>query len=354
MVVNADAAERPGWLDALNGDPRAWLLSLESPAPRCLALRDLYDVPSDDPQLRRARDVALRADPIRAILAAQDPGGWWVKPGAGYGPKYLGTTWQIIFLEQLGADPDDPRIRAGCRYLLEHTAARTGGFGCSSRGTTKPPPPSSVLHCLNGNLLRALIGLGWLDDPRVREAIRWQADAIVGGGVRYYRAGVAGPGFRCGANDGLPCAWGAVRALGGLARVPADRRDAAVTAAIEAGTRFLLSRDPAVADYPMGYGNTRPSGSWFKLGFPCGYVTDVLANLEVLVDLGHGGDPRLRPALDWMLSLQDQAGRWCNQYAYNGKTWSDFERQGRPSKFVTLRVCRLLKRISDSEPVSAG
>ena len=32
-----------------------------------------------------------------------------------------------------------------------------------------------------------------------------------------------------------------------------------------------------------------------------------------------------------------------DEYAYNGKTWVDFERQGAPSKWVTLRACLVLK-----------
>ena len=113
--------------------------------------------------------------------------------------------------------------------------------------------------------------------------------------------------------------------------------------AIDAGVAFLLSRDPAVADYPMGWGNTRPSGSWFKLGFPSGYVADVLQNLEVLCELGSGRDPRVAPAIEWLLAKQDGQGRWRNEYAYNGKTWVDIERQGQPSKWVTLRACRALR-----------
>ena len=68
--------------------------------------------------------------------------------------------------------------------------------------------------------------------------------------------------------------------------------------AVEASVAFLLSRDPAVADYPMGWGNTKPNGSWFRLGFPSGYVTDVLQVLEALVAAGGGRDPRLANAVD--------------------------------------------------------
>ena len=291
----------------------------------------------------------MRGDPIASILAAQHPDGFWDKPGPGYATKYRGTVWQVIFLDQLGADPTDPRVRRACEYVLSHSVASTGGFGASGVAEEKPPPPSAVIHCLNGNLLRALIGLGWIDDERVRGAIAWEAQAITGeGDVRYFASGTSGPRFRCAANEKLSCAWGAVKALLGLARVPPWRQSRLVRSAIAEGAEFLLSRDPVVADYPMGWGNTRPGGSWFKLGFPSGYVADVLQNLEVLTELGYGDDPRLGGAIDWLLSKRLPDGRWKNEYAYNGKTWVDFERQGSSSKWVTLRACRLLGRFGPS------
>jgi hypothetical protein len=292
----------------------------------------------------------MAADPIAAILAAQRPEGFWEKPGAGYATKYRGTVWQLLFLDQLGADPADERVQRACDYVLGHSIAATGGFGASGR-LDRPPPPSAVLHCLNGNLLRAVIGFGRLDDDRVQRAIEWQARAILGEGVeRWYASGTSGPGFACAANEGLPCGWGAAKAILGLARTPEERRSPLLHRAIEAGVAFLLGRDPAVADYPMGWGNARPSGSWFKLGFPSGYVTDVLQVLEALSELGSGRDPRLARARDWLLTKQDDRGRWRNQYAYNGKTWVDVERQGEPSRWVTLRACRVLRRM---EPVAA-
>jgi hypothetical protein len=72
-------------------------------------------------------------------------------------------------------------------------------------------------------------------------------------------------------------------------------------------------------------------------------VADVLQNLEVLCELGYARDTRLRHALDWVVGKQDAQGRWRNEHAYNGKTWVDFERQGQPSRWVTLRACRVLK-----------
>jgi len=337
-----------GWRDSLRGDPLPWLLDEATPAVRHLALRQLLGRPPGDAEVAAARAAAMRDRPIAAILAAQDPAGWWGRPGAGYGPKYASTVWSLIFLDQLGADGDDPRVRAGCAYLIDHAQTASGGFGAVAAGEARPAP-STVVHCLNGNLLRALIGFGWLDDDRVQRAIDFQAAAITGEGeIRFYRSSMPGPGLRCGANDGQPCAWGGTKAVLALARVPAERRAAHVQRALDAGRDFLLSRDPAKADYPMGYGNTKPSSSWFKLGFPSGYVTDVLQVLEALTEAGAGGDPRLRPALDWLLAQQDEQGRWLNRYAYEGKMVVDIDVPGQPSKWVTLRACRVLRAVVDA------
>lgn len=307
---------------------------------RHLALRFLLDEPEDAPAVRRARARAMREPPIGPILEHQHPEGWWVKPGPGYAPKYTGTVWSLIFLDQMGADPRDPRVRRACSYVLDHTSTSNGGLGIS--GSHRLPPPSAVYHCLNGNLLRALIGFGWLDDPRVRGAVEWQARSITGEGFDgYYRSGTSGPGFGCAVNLGHPCAWGAIKALRGLARIPSRRRAAHVRRAVAAGASFLLSRDPLDADYPTG---TAVSSSWFRLGFPSGYVADVLQNLEVLAELGHARDPRLGRATDWLLSQRDEHGRWSNRYPYAGKLWGSVDRAGAPSKWVTLRACSFLRR----------
>lgn len=296
----------------------------------------------------------MRTPPISTILAAQDPEGWWVAPGPGYLPKYRATVWQLTFLDQLGADPEDHRVRTACSYVIGHAQTPAGGFGLRLHGEAAPPP-SAALHCLNGNLLRALIGFGWLADERVARAIDWQAAAITGEGeVRFYKSSLPGPGFRCGANDGLPCAWGATKAVRALARIPQELRAPHVQRALDAGVAFLLSRDPAAADYPMGYGQTKPNGSWFRLGFPSAYVTDVLQVLEACCEAGHAGDPRLRSAVSWLLDQQVAPGRWANRYDYAGKMLVDIDTQGAPSRWVTLRACRVLKAVEDSAAVGQG
>jgi hypothetical protein len=160
--------------------------------------------------------------------------------------------------------------------------------------------------------------------------------------LRFLKSGACSPGFRCSANDRLPCAWGAVKVLRALARVPAAMRSSPVESALQATTDFLFSVDPATADYPTGYSD-KPSRSWFRFGFPVFYVTDVLQIAEALTDAGYGGDSRLDSTYDLILSKQDKAGRWKMAYSYQGKTWADIEERQKPSKWVTLRALRVLR-----------
>ncbi len=329
------------WRAALDADPLPWLLEREDPAVRHLTLLRLCDEPEDSRETRRARRAAMRDDPIAATLSAQDPKGFWDRPGAGYGPKYTGTVWSVIFLEQFGADGSDPRIRTACRYVLDHTQGASGGFGATGALSERPPPPSTAIHCLHGNLLRSLIAFGWLDDERVKRAVAWEASAITGEGHdRFYASATSGPGFACGVNGGLPCGWGAVKAMRALASIPPRRRTRAVRAAIRQGIDFLLSVDPSTAAYPT---DTRVSSSWFKLGFPSGYVADVLQVGETLAELGLAKDPRLGGLVELVVRKQTVSGRWRNEYPYRGKTWVDVDRGSRPSKWVTLRAATFLK-----------
>ena len=118
------------WMDRLQADPLPWLLEPDpaNPGVRYFALRDLLDRPADDPAVTAAQEAIMASGPVPAILDAQTPEGYWAKPGTGYSPKYRATSWQILFLAELGADPADARVRRGCEYVLTHSVAANEAF----------------------------------------------------------------------------------------------------------------------------------------------------------------------------------------------------------------------------------
>ena len=324
-----------------------WLLEAENPVVRYLTLRDLLDRPAGDLELTAARTAAHITGVIPHILAEMQPEGYWIKPGYGYAPKYYGTVWSMILLGQLGAQvSEDERIARACTYVLEHTLLRDGQFSATGASGT------GNIDCLQGNLCAALIDLGCTDE-RVDLAFHWMARSVTGEGiapaterhapVRYYASGKCAPGFACSANNKLPCAWGAVKVLLAFSKLPRDRWTPLVERAVAVGLDFLLSVDPALATYPTGWSD-KPSGNWWKFGFPIFYVSDLLQNVEALVGLGCADDPRLQNALDVIRQKQDADGRWALDYHYNQKTWLHVGTKSKPNKWVTLRALRVLKQ----------
>jgi hypothetical protein len=193
-------------------------------------------------------------------------------------------------------------------------------------------------------MIFALIRLGYLEDPRVQTAIDWMARAIVGeGDFTYLKSGVTGPCFSCSANLAQPCGWGANKALRALAAIPEDKRSPVVERAIKVGVEFLFSSNPAEANYPS---TERVSSTWFKFGFPISYWSDVLETTSVLVDFGFGADPRLNHSYENILSKQDDRGRWVLENTLN-RMWVEIEKKKEPSKWVTLRALRVLKRAGE-------
>ncbi len=335
------------WLDHVQKTALDWLLEKdqENPSVRYLALKELLDLPESDQEVRAAFKDIMSSGPIPEILARQDAQGFWIEPGPGYLPKYTSTVWEIIFLAQLGANAGDARVRKGGDYLMAHARGKHGGFSMSAT-------PSGAVHCLQGNLCAAVSDLGFADDARLAKALDWMACSVTGDAYtdpegsttppQYYRSGISGPGFLCSANDHQPCAWGAVKVALGLSKVPPQKRNPMMNKAVQACVDFLLSVDPATADYPHPYA-PKASSSWFKFGFPVFYITDMLQILEALLGLGLAGDARLRNAIDLLSGKQDAQGRWLMEYSYNGKTLVEIEEKKQPSKWVTFRALRVLK-----------
>lgn len=334
------------WQSQVRGDSVSWLLQAEDPGVRYLALRDVVGLSDNDADFKSARNRAHKAGPIAKVLSRMNEEGYWARAGTGYGPKYKSTVWALLLLAQLGAKvTEDKRIEKACNYLLDHALLAGGQFSAMTNAS-----PSGTVDCLQGNLLWSLMELG-CTDPRLKSAYEWMARTTTGEGiapmkdkhapVRYY-AGKCGPGFACGANNKLPCAWGGCKVMLAFGKLPAGQRTPLIKRAIQQGVDFFFSVDPLTANYPNGWA-AKPSGNWWKFGFPVFYVTDILQVAEALASLGFAKDKRLANTIQFIREKQDEQGRWPMEYDYTGKTWQSYGKPKMPNKWVTLRALRVLK-----------
>jgi hypothetical protein len=306
-----------------------WLLEPGNPSARYLALRHLLGRPADDPQVGEARAAINDSPPVRAILGAQYPAGYWIKPDRGYSPRYKATIWQLIFLADLGATPTERIIRA-CEHVMTN-ALRTDHnlFSAHVHST-------GIWPCLNGDLLRAFLHLDLGDHPTVRAVIAALAERVLVDGWICVRNGRMSKEK----NTWQPCLWGCVKVLRGLAAIPKGQRTFAVRRAIERGADFLCAHDlaqdqaPALVDEPS---------HWLNFGFPVGYGSDLLEALLALVEVGVVPEEQ---TIQIVREKRDGAGRWRLEHALPS-TWAGFGAEGAPSKWVTIHALRALRMVVD-------
>jgi hypothetical protein len=308
------------WRALLKGDPVPWLLERSDPAVRALTLRHLLDRGPRDAELREARRDAMSSPPISTILKGQRPEGAWPGPDLKQwnASKYKGTHWSNLLLVEYGADPNDPRVRRGARWILDalgdHKASGLDWIFGRDHGVS----------CFTGSVVRYVAAAGYGADERLEPLVQ----RLVRESKKYDAA--------CYINGDQPCAWGYARLVWGLAALPETARTREVQRTLRRGVEFLLSYRVERGRYPT---DTAPSYLWRQLSFPLFYQADVLFVLRALDAAGAIDDDRAQPAIGWLLARQDARGRWGGRAPYAARMPSRVD----ASKWVTLQACTILK-----------
>lgn len=330
------------WKAVLKSDPTGWLLEEENPSVRFYTLTDILDKPEQDPEVQQAKRAIMQTGLVPEILRKQAEPAYRDSFSRFYTAKYTGLVWTLIVLAELGAEAVPP-IREQCEYLFQHAQERIdGGFSQNTAMKTGGGRATEVIPCLTGNLVWSLIRFGFEDDPRLQRAIDWL--------TRFMRF-----------NDGVEenpqrppydryeicwgkhtCFMGVVKALKGLSTILPERRTPEIDATLREAAEFMLIHHIYKRSHNLNR-NAKPG--WQKFGFPLMYQTDVLEILDILTRLGLR-DSRMEEAVRLVLSKQDETGRWPVENTYNSdRLLIPFGQMGDPSKWITLRALRVLKRI---------
>lgn len=297
-----------------------WLLESETPSIRYKALRRLMGRSEGDPEVQRAKGEIMHGGPVPAILNGQASDGHWRHESSYYTPKYTSSHWSMMLLTELDANGNDPRLQAGAASMLIRTQTRKKKDSVAG--------PIQGLGCFWGNLLRYALHCGFSEDPRLHAVV-----------TRLVREGLTSE-WRCKYNHELPCAWGAARALWGLAALPQEQRTPEVEEAIESGLTFLLEAHSLVdADHPTT-GKIHPL--WFRLNFPLFYQTDILFVLRVLAELRALRRTGAAPALSWLRGRRKASGRWRGSSPYRQRTWPELGDKEDADRWVSLQAAMIL------------
>lgn len=331
------------WKSKLKADPIPWLLEEDNPSVRYLTLVEILDRPPQNPEVQEAKKKIMSEGVVPQILEKMHPDGYWEATERFYTAKYKGTVWQIIALAELWADGQDERIQAARDFLLEHSQdPESGGFAYQYSRKAGGGSHSAVIPCLTGNLVYALIKMGYFNNPRVQHGVDWI--------TRFQRFDDQTPNPPTGwPYDRFQMCWGkhtchmgAVKALKALAEIPARKRSAAIRQTVAAGAEYLLQHHLFKRSHDLTQ-VSRPG--WLRFGYPLMYQTDILEILGILTRLGYW-DERMEDALDIVISRQKENGRWILQQTFNGRYQVNIEVKGKPSKWITLHALRVLRKVS--------
>jgi hypothetical protein len=314
-----------------------WLLDPIQPAIRYLTLTRLQRKPETSSEVREARK-RIPVDPwVAAILARRNPAGWWERDHNWLEPRFLGTNWCMLALADLGATREIPEVEVSSEFWMSSSPLQGGGVGGFGKGKGH--------FCYTANMARALLQLGYADDPRVRKSMEWlvkTAHPKGGWACRMDKNGIS-------AGRNLD-AW---EALAAFAVYPRSKWSPAMKTCVERGAEFYLEREL----YQQG-DRYEP---WYRFHWPTHYYYDLLVGLDCLTALGYGNDARLGYALDVLRNQRRPDGRWNMGPAQTdpdaeGAAWFAanptkrpapliFEKTGEPSKMITLRALTVLSRV---------
>lgn len=296
-----------------------WLLDSD-PAVRWQVMRDLTDAPTDEVAAERAR-VAHEGWGAQ-LLAAQGADGQW--SGGALFPEWTSTTYTLQLLRQFGVDPTAEEVRHAIALVRANSRWEHDN---------EPYFEGEVEPCINGRA----VAIGAYFGVDVRGIVN-----------RLLTEQMKDDGWNCEQERGSTRGSfdTTINVLEGLLEFERfTGGDAEVAAARNRGQQYLLARG-LFRRLSTGevIAPNKGGGDWLRFSFPNGWRYDVLRGLDHLREAGVAPDKRVAEAIGVVESKRDADGRWPLEHAQHDKLLVDFgEREGEPSRWITLRALRVLR-----------
>jgi hypothetical protein len=299
-----------------------WLMEGD-PAIRWQVMRDLLDEPSEVVAAERAR-VAREGWGARLLALQGDDGQWdggtyfpaWAETTEFTGQPWTATTYTLLLLRDLGADPGDERVRAAIGRVRESSRWEEGG---------QPFFEGEVEPCINGMAVAIGAYFG--------EEVSGIVEKLLG-------EQLADGGWNCQAAEGSVRSsfHTTINVVEGLLEYEAATGGSdAVRTARARGEEYLLERRLL---------RRRSTGDviepdWLHPVYPPRWHYDILRGLDHLRRSGADPDPRAAEAVELLEAAGDD-GTWRLERVHSGAVHFDLEEVGGPSRWNTLRARRVL------------
>jgi hypothetical protein len=289
-------------------------------------MRDLIGAPADEVAAERAR-VAIEGAGAR-LLALQATDGRW--GGAAWNRGWDSTMHVLSLLREMGLDPASAEARRSVGLVRD----RVTWQGCGPQECDDNPFFTGEIEpCINGQVAASGAYFG--------QDVRGIVDRLLG-------EQLPDGGWNCEAPNGSTRSSFNTTICVLEALLEYERLVGSSSEVTEAGLRgqeYLLERRlfRRRSTGEVIERDRKGGAAWTRFAFPTWWHYDVLRGLEYLRSAGLTPDERVAEAIGLVVSKCEGDGRWPLESRYPGVMPVEIdEGEGRPSRWNTLRVLRVL------------
>jgi len=302
-----------------NEDIIQWLLSGDVSI-QYQVQRDLLS--NDRPDLRNRIETEGWG---AAFLAKRNPNGHWGLRF--YQPKWISTHYTLLDLRNLCLSPDNKIVKETVKLTLQTSKSNDGGIQLG------PSTAHRSDVCVNAMFLNYASYFN-TEEQKLQSIV----DSILGeimpdGGFncRTTRSGATHSSMHT-----------TISVLEGFETYLQNKYSYNFDEILEAkksSIEFLLQHQLFMSDKTKKI--IHPS--FLRLTFPGRWRYDILRALDYFHFAGEPWDDRLKAAIDILISKRNKNGTWNVQAKHPGQVHFEMERAGKPSRWNTLRILRVLK-----------
>lgn len=263
------------------------------------------------------------------FLSFRDEDGYW---GRGfYLPKWISTHYTILDLKNLGISPDNRKIRETLSLIIKNHKGADGGIY-----PIRTSKKSDI--CVNGMFLNYASYFGMKEGDLKSIIDLLISEQMEDGGFNCYS------NKRGAIHSSMHSTLSVIEGISEYAKNGYKYRLKELQKAEVESREFLLrhklfqsDRTGEIIDKKM-----------LMLSYPSRWRYDILRALDYFRFAGVEYDVRMEEAVHLLLEKRRADGKWLLQAKHPGKTHFDMEKTGRPSRWKTLRVLRVLKHFGVS------
>lgn len=259
------------------------------------------------------------------FLSMRHSNGHW---GDGfYQPKWISTHYTLLDLRNLNLPQTNETVKETIESVLQNDKAEDGGIRLGPSTTQR----SDV--CVNGMFLNCASYFNAPEKELQSIIDSVLAEIMPDGGFncRTTRSGAR--------HSSLHSTISVLEGFTEFRQAGYTYRKQEISDAIKTGIEFILVHRLFLSDRT----GQIIDGNFLKLTYPCRWRYDILRAMDYFRYAGVKWDNRMTEALTYLGKKQNKDGTWNMQAAHSGQVHFIMERAGKPSRWNTLRMLRVLK-----------